>query len=276
MRLPQGSRKSRNGPGKVSTPAAFNAWRAASLSSTTRPKWRPSSGACLRPFCRAMNWSPRSMKAMSSLLPRSLNSNSRPQKASASSMSPTSSATWLKPTTRGFADCAIARSSAGWIKRWEGARSSASKKGRRSPALCPCSRYGLLGRLYHDLDLERRIGELGLDGGARRRRAGGDPGIPHFVHLAPGADVGQPDVGRQDLRLVRAGVLQELVDLVEDLLGLALDVGLGVVGGEPGEIDRVAMDHRARHAGAGVDALDAHCSLLFKNGADLRADFLEV
>src|SRR5215208_876118 len=233
-----------------------------------------------------MNWSPRSMKAMSSLLPRSLNSNSRPQKASASSMSPTSSATWLKPTTRGFADCAIARSSAGWIKRWEGARSSASKKGRRSPALCAKKiphfvrddmPIGMsLGRLHHDLDLERRIGELGLDGGARRRRAGGDPGIPHLVHLAPGADVGQTDVGRQDLRLVRAGVLQELVDLVEDLLGLALDVGLGVVGGEAGEIDRVAMDDRARHAGTGVDALDAHCSLLFKNGADLRADFLEV
>ena len=72
---------------------------------------------------------------------------------------------------------------------------------------------------------------------------------------------------------------EELVDLVEDLLGLALDVGLGVVGGEAGEIDRVAMDHRARHAGTGVDALDAHVSLLLlkpQNGGDLRADSIEV
>jgi integral membrane sensor domain MASE1 len=38
MRLPQGSRKSRNGPGRVSMPASPNALRAASLLSTTSPK----------------------------------------------------------------------------------------------------------------------------------------------------------------------------------------------------------------------------------------------
>src|SRR6478735_588197 len=62
MRLPQGSRKSRNGPSIGSTPAAFKAPRAASLSSTTRPKCRPSSADCLRPAFNAMNWSLRSMK----------------------------------------------------------------------------------------------------------------------------------------------------------------------------------------------------------------------
>ena len=39
----QGSRKSRNGPSSGVTPDALSALRAASLSSTTRPKWRPSS-----------------------------------------------------------------------------------------------------------------------------------------------------------------------------------------------------------------------------------------
>ena len=42
---------------------AASALRTASLSSTTSPKWRPSSAACLRPFCSARNWSPRSMNA---------------------------------------------------------------------------------------------------------------------------------------------------------------------------------------------------------------------
>src|SRR5450631_1452256 len=38
IRLPHGSRKSRNGPGRASTPASANALRAASLLSTTSPK----------------------------------------------------------------------------------------------------------------------------------------------------------------------------------------------------------------------------------------------
>ena len=132
------------------------------------------------------------------------------------------------------------------------------KKGRRMPALLHRNGRALLGGLDHDLDLEAGGGELGFDRRAGRGVAGRDPGVPHLVHLAPGRDVGQPDVGRQHLRLVGTGLGQELVDLVEDLLGLALHVGLGVVGGQAGEIDRVAMDHGAAHAGAGVDALDAH------------------
>src|SRR5204862_226388 len=62
-RFPQGSRKSRKRPGRISTPAASSARRVASLSSTTRPKWRARSGVCERPFINAMNWSPISMKA---------------------------------------------------------------------------------------------------------------------------------------------------------------------------------------------------------------------
>src|SRR5262245_54370466 len=72
------SRKSRKRPGNGLIPAAASALRTASLSSTTRPKWRPSSAGCLRPFCSARNWSPRSMKAAVLLLPRSSKSSNRP------------------------------------------------------------------------------------------------------------------------------------------------------------------------------------------------------
>ena len=48
----------------VVTPASLRARRAASLSSTTKPKWRLSSAGRPRPFVRAMNWSPRSMNAV--------------------------------------------------------------------------------------------------------------------------------------------------------------------------------------------------------------------
>src|SRR5262249_6783738 len=34
-----------------------------------------------------------------------------------------------------------------------------------------------------------------FDAGARGRAAGRHPGIPHFVHVVHGADVGEPDVG---------------------------------------------------------------------------------
>src|ERR1051326_8672204 len=77
-----------------------------------------------------------------------------------------------------------------------------NEKGPAMPALRRCSACALRERrLHHDLDLESGIGELGLDRGARRRVAGRHPGVPDLVHLAPGADVGQPEIGRQDLRL---------------------------------------------------------------------------
>ena len=51
---------------------------------------------------RLMNWSPMSIKALRSPLPRKAKSKIRPYHSSASSMSPTSIATWLIPTSRGF------------------------------------------------------------------------------------------------------------------------------------------------------------------------------
>src|SRR5215204_3330255 len=85
---------------RTSAPAARAAASVRCLSSTTSPKWRCASGGCVRPDASAMNWSPRSMKAMRAPRPRRPNSKMRPYHASASSMSPTSSATWLIPTRR--------------------------------------------------------------------------------------------------------------------------------------------------------------------------------
>ena len=52
--------------------------RTASLSSTTSPKWRPSSGPCSRPSDRARNWSPMSMNAIPGATPRRRRSKKRP------------------------------------------------------------------------------------------------------------------------------------------------------------------------------------------------------
>src|SRR5258706_10809975 len=49
-----------------------------------------------------MNWSPMSMNALRSLRPRRLKSKILPYQSSASSMSPTSIATWLMPISLGF------------------------------------------------------------------------------------------------------------------------------------------------------------------------------
>src|SRR5581483_10380058 len=101
MWLPHGSWKSSEPLGRTLTPASASASRAPSLSSTTSPKCLDSSGGWERPADSAMNWSPMSMKAIRPpWRPRSSNSKKRPYQASASSMSPTSSAMWLMPTRR--------------------------------------------------------------------------------------------------------------------------------------------------------------------------------
>src|SRR5580704_10424100 len=104
MRLPQGSRKSRNGLSTILAPAASARAFTLDRSSTTKPIWRRSTPVCLWSGTRAMlmNWSPMSIKAARSLRPRRLKSKILPYQSSASSMSPTSIATWLMPISRGF------------------------------------------------------------------------------------------------------------------------------------------------------------------------------
>src|SRR5262249_56341495 len=80
--------------------------------------------------------------------------------------------------------------------------------------------------------------------------------------------VGDVDVGRQQLRLVGAGLRQMAVDDREDLLGLfggALAPGL--VGDDAREIDGVAVDDDLAHARPGFKTLNAHWVLRLKLAA---------
>ena len=84
----------------TSTPAASAAARTASLSSTTIPTCRTVSGSPCGARINATNWSPRSTNAIEPDRLRSRSGpNRRSQNASASSIDPTSSATWLIPTS---------------------------------------------------------------------------------------------------------------------------------------------------------------------------------
>src|SRR5258708_5933579 len=113
MRLPHGSRKSRNGPSTILAPAASARTFTEERSSTTKPICRRStplaawSGTCVK----LMNWSPMSMKALRSPRPRNVKSKILPYQSSASPMSATSIATWLMPTSRGFLPSTIVPSS---------------------------------------------------------------------------------------------------------------------------------------------------------------------
>src|SRR2546425_459549 len=55
---------------------------------------------------------------------------------------------------------------------------------------------------------------------------------------------------------------EEIVDLLQDLLGLALDVGGGIAGDLARQVDGVAMHDGGAQALARLDALDAHGVLL--------------
>src|SRR5690606_5253644 len=111
----------------------------------------------------------------------------------------------------------------------------------------------------HDLDRVVRVRELALDAGARRRVAGRDPGVPHLVHFIEGRDVGEPDVGGEQLRFVGARLGEQLVDGRQDVPGLLGDRGAArilrdLTGGE----HHVAVDHALAHPRPDLEALNAH------------------
>jgi hypothetical protein len=84
----------------TSMPAATAVARTASLSSTTIPTCRTTSGAPCSACISATNWSPMSTNAIDTdRLRSSSGPNRRSQNASASSTEPTASATWLIPTS---------------------------------------------------------------------------------------------------------------------------------------------------------------------------------
>src|SRR5262245_16932588 len=118
----------------------------------------------------------------------------------------------------------------------------------------------------HDLDQIFRRREARLDGGPRRRVGRIDPGIPGGVHVGVDAHVGDVHGGGQELRLVAADRRQRLVDLLENLLGLALGVHGRVGGDHAGEIHRVSVNDRLAQPGSDAVTLDGHCSDPFHSG----------
>src|SRR5882672_6813080 len=122
------------------------------------------------------------------------------------------------------------------------------------------------GRLLrgHARDLDEVLGggQARLHGGARGRIRGIHPGVPHGVHVVEVAHVGEPDGGGEELGLARAGRGEEIVDLPQDLLGLALDVSGGIAGDLARQVDGVAMHDGGAQALARLNALDAHGVLL--------------
>src|SRR6266849_6580160 len=121
---------------------------------------------------------------------------------------------------------------------------------------------GLLRGHARDLDEVLGRGQPRLHGGARGRIRGIHPGVPHGVHVVEVSHVGEPDGGGEELGFARAGRGQEIVDLFQDLLGLTLDVGGGVAGDLPGQVDGVTVHDGGAQALARLKALDAHVALL--------------
>src|SRR5450830_1420331 len=124
----------------------------------------------------------------------------------------------------------------------------------------------LLRRDHRDLDQHVGGRKLGLDAGTRRQVVRIDPGEPGLVHLFARADVGEPDLRRNDLGLVAARLREPRIDPAEDLFGLRLDRSRALVGDGASDID-----HAIRFDGAGKDfcglvADDAHMKFLMSCG----------
>ena len=101
-------------------------------------------------------------------------------------------------------------------------------------------------------------GQAGLDGRPGRRVGLVHPGVPRRVHLVELAHVHDVAGGGEELRLVAPEVLEHVVDLPEDLLGLALHARRRVVGDLARDVDRVTVLHAL--AQPGPRPCSARCS----------------
>src|SRR5690606_39806212 len=111
----------------------------------------------------------------------------------------------------------------------------------------------------HRLYLHGRVVQLGVDAGAGRRGAFGDPGGPYRVEAGVvGGHVLEVDGHREDLRLVAAGLGQRTVDVGQGLAGLLADVTGIVVGQLARQVDGAVVDDDLAVALLNVQALDGH------------------
>src|SRR5437867_3281235 len=118
----------------------------------------------------------------------------------------------------------------------------------------------------HDLDEVLGRSQPRLDGCPRGRVGGIDPGVPGGVHVVVNAHVGHVHGGREDLRLVTADGGQGLVDLLEDLLRLALGVRRRVGRHHAGEVHGVAVNDRLAQSRSDAVPLDRHRLILSWSG----------
>src|SRR5262245_30495733 len=142
----------------------------------------------------------------------------------------------------------------------------------RSPAIAlrslmtPPGRPGSRRRDGGDLDQELGPGQPGLDGRPGRRVRLVDPGVPRRVHLVVEALAGDIHRGRQELRLVAAEVGEHGVDLAEDLLGLALGAGGGIVGHLARDVDGIPVLHALAQPRPHTVTGNAHWLILSLDG----------
>src|SRR5215831_12567838 len=113
-----------------------------------------------------------------------------------------------------------------------------------------------------DLHEVARGSQARLHGGAGGRIGGIHPRVPHAVHVVVVAHVGEPDSGGEELGLAAPRGGEQLVELLEDLLGLALHVRVGIAGDLARDVDGVAADDGCAQTLARLDPLDGHQSLL--------------
>jgi hypothetical protein len=88
--------------------------------------------------------------------------------------------------------------------------------------------------------------------------AGSTQGVPGRVHVPVDSHVGHVHRGGEKLRLVAPDRREGLVDLLEDLLGLALGVRRRIGRHHAGEVHGVAVNDRLAQSRSDAVPLDGH------------------
>ncbi len=111
-----------------------------------------------------------------------------------------------------------------------------------------------------DFDFVLGLGEFRFYRGACGRHAFGHPRVPRFVHLCERVDVGQINRCRENALLGCAAFFEQIVDLLEDLFGLAFDVSAWIRGDLAGQIQESVVGDHFRKTFANAIATNHGCS----------------
>jgi hypothetical protein len=105
------------------------------------------------------------------------------------------------------------------------------------------------------------VGQLGLDAGAHGQVLAAGPCNPDLVHEVAMADVVKPEGRRDDLGFVGAADLEQPVDLIDDFLGLSLDVFGQGLGRDASQKDKAIGFNDGVVNFGGFVTFDGHCGL---------------